>query len=185
MKIVYTVLIFLYLDPKYVFFPMECVIFAFKTDNKFLVFPTRLPTSHTCFNVLLLPEYSSKEKLQERLLKAITHAKGFGMLWVRVYLMTSPTPRDSECCGWRSTLIPSPMPRDLENCEWMSANSHQLLRRILNAVKRQEVSWQYYIEIAWWGRKLLELSKVMCVLVKKGRTLGILSDIGDTIQTYW
>ncbi|XP_022103087.1 ubiquitin-protein ligase E3A-like [Acanthaster planci] len=40
----------------------------------------RLPTSHTCFNVLLLPEYSSKEKLEERLLKAITHAKGFGML---------------------------------------------------------------------------------------------------------
>lgn len=41
----------------------------------------RLPTSHTCFNVLLLPEYSTKEKLRERLLKAITYAKGFGMLW--------------------------------------------------------------------------------------------------------
>ncbi|XP_040192264.1 ubiquitin-protein ligase E3A [Rana temporaria] len=40
----------------------------------------RLPTSHTCFNVLLLPEYLSKEKLKERLLKAITYAKGFGML---------------------------------------------------------------------------------------------------------
>ncbi|XP_007889306.2 ubiquitin-protein ligase E3A isoform X3 [Callorhinchus milii] len=40
----------------------------------------RLPTSHTCFNVLLLPEYLSKEKLSERLLKAITYAKGFGML---------------------------------------------------------------------------------------------------------
>lgn len=40
----------------------------------------RLPTSHTCFNVLLLPEYSTKEKLRERLLKAITYAKGFGML---------------------------------------------------------------------------------------------------------
>uniref|UniRef100_A0A8C6SE73 Ubiquitin-protein ligase E3A n=1 Tax=Neogobius melanostomus TaxID=47308 RepID=A0A8C6SE73_9GOBI len=40
----------------------------------------RLPTSHTCFNVLLLPEYNSKEKLRERLLKAITYAKGFGML---------------------------------------------------------------------------------------------------------
>lgn len=40
----------------------------------------RLPTAHTCFNVLLLPEYSSKEKLKERLLKAITHAKGFGLL---------------------------------------------------------------------------------------------------------
>ncbi|XP_023210591.1 ubiquitin-protein ligase E3A-like [Centruroides sculpturatus] len=40
----------------------------------------RLPTAHTCFNVLLLPEYSSKEKLQERLLKAINYSKGFGML---------------------------------------------------------------------------------------------------------
>lgn len=40
----------------------------------------RLPTSHTCFNALLLPEYSSKDKLRERLLKAITYAKGFGML---------------------------------------------------------------------------------------------------------
>ncbi|XP_077863624.1 ubiquitin-protein ligase E3A-like [Saccoglossus kowalevskii] len=40
----------------------------------------RLPTSHTCFNVLLLPDYSSKEKLNERLLKAVSNAKGFGML---------------------------------------------------------------------------------------------------------
>jgi len=40
-----------------------------------------LPTSHTCFNVLLLPDYSSKDKLRERLLKAITNCKGFGMLW--------------------------------------------------------------------------------------------------------
>ncbi|XP_063068463.1 ubiquitin-protein ligase E3A-like isoform X2 [Engraulis encrasicolus] len=40
----------------------------------------RLPTSHTCFNVLLLPEYTNVEKLRDRLLKAITYAKGFGML---------------------------------------------------------------------------------------------------------
>lgn len=40
----------------------------------------RLPTAHTCFNVLLLPEYSSKEKLKDRLLKAINYSKGFGML---------------------------------------------------------------------------------------------------------
>ncbi|XP_067949124.1 ubiquitin-protein ligase E3A-like [Watersipora subatra] len=40
----------------------------------------RLPTSHTCFNVLLLPDYNNLEKLKERLLLAITHAKGFGML---------------------------------------------------------------------------------------------------------
>ena len=41
---------------------------------------SRLPTAHTCFNVLMLPEYSSKAKLQDRLLKAITHAKGFGLI---------------------------------------------------------------------------------------------------------
>jgi ubiquitin-protein ligase E3 A len=40
----------------------------------------RLPTAHTCFNVLLLPDYENKTKLEERLLKAITYSKGFGML---------------------------------------------------------------------------------------------------------
>jgi len=40
----------------------------------------RLPTSHTCFNVLLLPDYKDKEKLKDRLTKAISYAKGFGML---------------------------------------------------------------------------------------------------------
>jgi len=40
----------------------------------------RLPTAHTCFNALLLCDYSSKEKLQDRLTKALSHAKGFGML---------------------------------------------------------------------------------------------------------
>lgn len=40
----------------------------------------RLPTAHTCFNALLLCDYSSKEKLRERLTKAISYAKGFGMI---------------------------------------------------------------------------------------------------------
>jgi ubiquitin-protein ligase E3 A len=40
----------------------------------------RLPQSHTCFNVLLLPDYSSKEVLEERLLTAIENSEGFGML---------------------------------------------------------------------------------------------------------
>ena len=43
-------------------------------------FVSRLPTAHTCFNVLLLPEYESKEKLNDRLMKAINYSKGFGML---------------------------------------------------------------------------------------------------------
>jgi len=40
----------------------------------------RLPTAHTCFNVLLLPEYSTREKLNDLLMKAIKECKGFGML---------------------------------------------------------------------------------------------------------
>ncbi|KPJ20414.1 Ubiquitin-protein ligase E3A [Papilio machaon] len=40
----------------------------------------RLPTAHTCFNVLLLPEYESRDKLRDRLMKAISYSKGFGML---------------------------------------------------------------------------------------------------------
>eukprot|EP00339_Tiarina_fusa_P022530 CAMPEP_0117061504 /NCGR_PEP_ID=MMETSP0472-20121206/42813_1 /TAXON_ID=693140 ORGANISM="Tiarina fusus, Strain LIS" /NCGR_SAMPLE_ID=MMETSP0472 /ASSEMBLY_ACC=CAM_ASM_000603 /LENGTH=359 /DNA_ID=CAMNT_0004780197 /DNA_START=1077 /DNA_END=2156 /DNA_ORIENTATION=+ len=40
----------------------------------------RLPGSHTCFNVLLLPPYGTKEKLRERLLLATENAVGFGML---------------------------------------------------------------------------------------------------------
>jgi ubiquitin-protein ligase E3 A len=39
----------------------------------------RLPTAHTCFNVLLLPEYSSREKLQRMLTTAINNAEGFGL----------------------------------------------------------------------------------------------------------
>jgi len=40
----------------------------------------RLPSAHTCFNVLLLPEYSSKDKMVDLLMKAIKECKGFGML---------------------------------------------------------------------------------------------------------
>ena len=39
----------------------------------------RLPTAHTCFNVLLLPDYKSKEKLRERLSNAINNFEGFGL----------------------------------------------------------------------------------------------------------
>lgn len=41
--------------------------------------PERLPSAHTCFNQLDLPEYTSKEQLQDRLLLAIHEAsEGFG-----------------------------------------------------------------------------------------------------------
>eukprot|EP00173_Palmaria_palmata_P002120 Plantae.Rhodophyta-Palmaria_palmata.ctg2300.p1 GENE.Plantae.Rhodophyta-Palmaria_palmata.ctg2300~~Plantae.Rhodophyta-Palmaria_palmata.ctg2300.p1 ORF type:complete len:398 (-),score=66.37 Plantae.Rhodophyta-Palmaria_palmata.ctg2300:359-1471(-) len=39
----------------------------------------RLPTAHTCFNVLLLPEYSSRAKLRNLLLVAINNSTGFGL----------------------------------------------------------------------------------------------------------
>lgn len=39
----------------------------------------QLPTSHTCFNTILIPEYSSRQKTKERLLKAITECEGFGL----------------------------------------------------------------------------------------------------------
>lgn len=39
----------------------------------------RLPTSHTCFNVLLLPEYKTRAKLRSLLLLAIQNSTGFGL----------------------------------------------------------------------------------------------------------
>jgi len=41
---------------------------------------TRLPSAHTCFNHLLIPEYSSKEILKEKLLQAIENSEGFGLI---------------------------------------------------------------------------------------------------------
>ena len=40
----------------------------------------RLPSAHTCFNHLLIPEYSSKEKFQQKLLLAINNSEGFGLM---------------------------------------------------------------------------------------------------------
>jgi hypothetical protein len=40
----------------------------------------RLPSSHTCFNHLLIPEYSSKDKLREKILIAINNSEGFGLM---------------------------------------------------------------------------------------------------------
>jgi hypothetical protein len=39
----------------------------------------RLPTSHTCFHILLLPEYDSEAKMKNRILTAIDNAEGFGL----------------------------------------------------------------------------------------------------------
>ncbi len=40
----------------------------------------RLPKAHTCFGTLLLPEYSSRAILQEKLLSAIENCRGFGLM---------------------------------------------------------------------------------------------------------
>ena len=40
---------------------------------------TRLPSAHTCFNHLLLPEYSTIEILASKLKLAITNSEGFGL----------------------------------------------------------------------------------------------------------
>jgi ubiquitin-protein ligase E3 A len=40
----------------------------------------RLPTSQTCYNQLLLPEYSSKEKLEKLLIIAVNNSRGFGLI---------------------------------------------------------------------------------------------------------
>lgn len=39
----------------------------------------RLMTAHTCFNSLLLPEYSDKEKMKKLIITAIENAAGFGL----------------------------------------------------------------------------------------------------------
>ncbi|CAF3893396.1 unnamed protein product [Rotaria magnacalcarata] len=39
-----------------------------------------LPASHTCFNILDLPTYSSKEILKTKLLEAIQHNQGFNLV---------------------------------------------------------------------------------------------------------
>jgi len=52
---------------------LKCVIQRNGTDDN------KLPTSHTCFNTLLLPEASSKESLTQRLKLAIMNAEGFGL----------------------------------------------------------------------------------------------------------
>ena len=40
----------------------------------------QLPTAHTCFNNLILPEYKDKEKMKKALLTAINYSEGFGLI---------------------------------------------------------------------------------------------------------
>ena len=40
----------------------------------------QLPSAHTCFNNLILPDYKNKEKLKKSLLTAINYSEGFGLI---------------------------------------------------------------------------------------------------------
>lgn len=57
-----------------------CLVCEWQNKMMDSVLLCRLPTAHTCFNVLLLPDYGNRDKLHDLLLKAINYAKGFGML---------------------------------------------------------------------------------------------------------
>jgi hypothetical protein len=40
--------------------------------------PTKLPVSHTCFNIFGLPEYRSKEEMRRKVMMALYETVGFG-----------------------------------------------------------------------------------------------------------
>ena len=40
---------------------------------------SRLPSAHTCFNHLLLPEYSTVDLMREKIVFAMTQTEGFGL----------------------------------------------------------------------------------------------------------
>lgn len=40
----------------------------------------RIPSAHTCFNDLILPRYSSKEIMTNKILQAIENNEGFGLI---------------------------------------------------------------------------------------------------------
>ena len=40
---------------------------------------SQLPTAHTCFNTLMLPDYASEDKMRKLLLLALENAEGFGL----------------------------------------------------------------------------------------------------------
>ena len=59
-------------------------MFGFMSSKKLTIQKTGdtnyLPVAHTCFNLLDLPEYATKEKLKFKLLQAIEGTQGFGLV---------------------------------------------------------------------------------------------------------
>ena len=41
---------------------------------------SNLPTAHTCFNVMLLPEYESRQVLEKNMRLILEHNQGFGLI---------------------------------------------------------------------------------------------------------
>jgi hypothetical protein len=41
---------------------------------------TRLPISHTCFNIFTLPDYRSKDVMEQKLIQALDNTEGFGIV---------------------------------------------------------------------------------------------------------
>jgi len=59
---------------------LKTMKFAIVKDNENKEGDFKLPTSHTCFNQLLLPEYSTRAILSARLDVALDNSEGFGMV---------------------------------------------------------------------------------------------------------
>jgi len=60
-------------------YPRQKETFGILCLTNFFFFDSRLPTSHTCFSVLLLPVYPSKAALEVNLTTAIQNCTGFGL----------------------------------------------------------------------------------------------------------
>ena len=54
--------------------PLQITISNGGTDIK------QLPSAHTCFNNLILPDYKDKEKMKKAILTAINYSEGFGLI---------------------------------------------------------------------------------------------------------
>lgn len=68
-----------------IFSPMHCIKFWSNFVVQIVIQPTGggenfLPVAHTCFNLLDLPKYASRQSLEEKLLLAIQHTEGFGIV---------------------------------------------------------------------------------------------------------
>lgn len=57
-----------------------CVVHVFSLNGRAGPDSEQLPTCHTCFNHLLIPEYASYDKLKVKLMKAIEESEGFGLI---------------------------------------------------------------------------------------------------------